>query len=125
MANAGTLELELKTGPGYRACLDVVDLVSELLPLWPEYLAAGRDELIARFDAMRTLISQELDRVAREEWRQPDTESFYREVTELCSFLSCYVVAMQARGQDMSEMAKSLQPVLLSLARRSADGSGR
>lgn len=125
MANAGTLELELKTGPGYRACLDVVDLVSELLPLWPEYLAAGRDELIARFDAMRTLISQELDRVAREEWRQPDTESFYREVTDLCGYLSLFVVAAQARGTDMSDMAKLLQPVLVSLERRSADGSGR
>ena len=59
MASA-TIKMDVKIGPTFRACLDVLELSQELLELIPEWHEQERQELFSRVNTLIELIQKGL-----------------------------------------------------------------
>lgn len=57
---SNVVTIEVRSGPAFRATMDVLDLADELLKLLPEWHSAEREELQARADAAAETIKQAL-----------------------------------------------------------------
>ncbi len=60
MASSVELEVNVKVGPAFRICLDVIDLAVELLDLIPDYHRAERGELESRLHNVAEVLSDGL-----------------------------------------------------------------
>lgn len=54
------ITLEIRTGPTFRAALDVLELAAEVLVLIPDWHKLERDELVARITMLREMCERQL-----------------------------------------------------------------